>query len=515
MRRMRPPSPLTLMIKYKQDCTIEVEPSDVDRPWCLRIIERRASGNGSNGGSFSSAAALDPATAAPAGPRGPSPPRGRGSADGDASPLNELLLVSADSAAALLQWANAFERAGVKVAWPVKVASTRAPSPAPSFSSFSSRTFSAPLLGNLVAAATATATAAATAAAAAAPSGAGRPDLTPSPSGRQRRRKKHVSFSSLAQFDDDAGPPSPPAQQQQQPSPSLFRQLSTSFALPPLLVRSVSAIWGDADAAAPQSPLTGSPLASSSAPAPGGGGSGRLSSNLGADLAGSGGLGSPGRSARQFSRLPSQRWVREPSREEFVAFDPSSPGSSHLGAASSLGLHALGIASDGGGAAASKSVPRKRSSNLGRSTSASAILWPQVDDSSPLTAQQPADVSPFANCPLRRTEADGAAAGGVAGGVTAAAAGATGTPPRPPVAPRTEAAKAATAAAPMAAAAVHAPAAQPVTPQPARVRRVMWGSTAVHVSTTDSLLTSRATYLEQHSGLVTLALVVLATTHLR
>ncbi|KAI8471776.1 MAG: MBOAT, membrane-bound O-acyltransferase family-domain-containing protein [Monoraphidium minutum] len=43
----------------------------------------------------------------------------------------------------------------------------------------------------------------------------------------------------------------------------------------------------------------------------------------------------------------------------------------------------------------------------------------------------------------------------------------------------------------------------------------MFGSTAVHTAFHDSLLTHPSTYSQTHSGLVTLALVVLATTHVR
>jgi len=430
---------------------VEVEPSDVDRPWCLRIVERTATPSDTS----DDGAPRPPAPQPPndyADTAGASSPPRSGSPDLD-SPVNELLLISADSAAALLQWADAFEKAGVRVVWPVMVRELpRGASPGgSSFSGLSSRTNSAPLLREASAGQAVTGLGGAGAA-----EGAGS-GAAPSPSGSFRRLHASGSLSQLV------------PQGQQRPT-SLLRQLSSSLALPPLLTRRL-ALWGDAEAGSQPTTPPGQAAGGAAAPA--------------------GGLGSPNR-LRQFSRLPSQRWVREPQREEFVAFlEPIASGGDDDG-------------NDGG-----SGVVKRRSAGLGRSASASGIVFAA------------SDASPFSNAgpsPLSRTVA--AAAGGVTA-ATAASAPLHGTPPRPPKHP-SHGADARTAAAATAAAAVASTAPISATPSmqaaavhKPRVRRVMWGSTAVHCTTTDSLLTTRATYSQSHSGLVTLALVILATTHLR
>lgn len=81
-----------------QGCTVEVEPSDVDRPWSLRITERAPHSAciiSSGSGSGHKDDVLD-----------------------DSGGSNELLSVSADSAATLLQWVAAFSKAGLTVIWP-------------------------------------------------------------------------------------------------------------------------------------------------------------------------------------------------------------------------------------------------------------------------------------------------------------------------------------------------------------------------------------------------------------
>ncbi|KIZ06773.1 diacylglycerol acyltransferase [Monoraphidium neglectum] len=130
---------------YIADCLVEVEPPGVERPWCMRIVERAATSQAHAGGDGGGGG----------GGLGLPLPSVNSWGSVSISGRNELLLVAADSAAALMQWSDAFGRAGLKVVWPsagLGRGSSRGGSGAGggaggSFSLGGARTNSAPLLG--------------------------------------------------------------------------------------------------------------------------------------------------------------------------------------------------------------------------------------------------------------------------------------------------------------------------------------------------------------------------------
>ncbi|GBF87398.1 diacylglycerol O-acyltransferase-like protein [Raphidocelis subcapitata] len=391
------------------DCVVEVEPGGVDRDWCMRVTERTPADAAADARPRSA-----PSPAPSAFARAASPQLRRAASCEPDGAVNELLLVSADSVAALLQWADAFERAGVRVVWPTAVGGR-------SGSSLSSRSNSAPLLQNMALAAAITA--------AAAPARGGPARVL------ERARERELESQGRG----------------------LLRTLSSTFALPPL-------------------------MSSSAAPWCGAGGGGGASSGGAAAAAAAGG--------RPITRLPSERWVREPAREEFVPV-----------------LWAVQQQQEDEESAGRRGGPRRSfgARGLGRSASESRIQW--GSSSGGAGAAEPARRSP--SPAARRTALPGALPPqapkpprspdrGVAAG--RAPSGAAAAAPAPTAAHAPEAAAAAAAAA-----ASH----------PHRRSRVMWGSTPVHTGTSDSLLTAKSTYTQSHSGLVTLALVVLATSHVR
>ena len=445
-------------------CAVEVEPPDADRAWCLRVMERGGGGGGTSGGIVAG---------------------GGGSSAGGGAVAVELLVLAADSAAALLQWADAFERAGVKVIWPVSIAAAgvRSSGGGGGGSHIGSRTSSAPLLRELSMPARLGSSGSELAAAAAAASAArqgsssggagaaanGRGGGGSSGSGGDAAKARRAAASPAARLEALL------AVEKQQPG--LLRQLSMSFALPPLMARSIDPCLLEAAEAPAAAAATAAAAAAAAAAA-----------TIAAEAA----AASDARRAHRAALARSQRWVREPAGEEFVAYP--------AGASAALG------------AVLDETSPfvqagrRSSGAGMGRSASASGMFFAPDGSSgggggggsggsgtssvgpSPLRGRR--DGTP----PVRLLPKGGGAAGAASAPTIAAAApAAPGTPPAAPAPPAGGAAAAAGR----------------------RVRRVMWGSTAVHRERHESLLTSPATYMERHSGLVTLALVVLAVTHVR